>query len=170
MHPRLISVLACPHCRGPVRAEGNHITCETCASSFEIHNGTAVFLSGSPAVVATEHKSNAIGPEYEAMLREGKEFILHIGADATIVRYPNCIELEHKIFRHTDVVGDAHHLPFRDATFDRVFAFNEFWNKRDGPPPAFDALQSLPQPMQKRIAAGFELLARKPLAPQQADP
>ena len=248
------------------------MTCETCVSSFEIRNGIAVFLSESPAVVAIEHKSNDIGPEYEAMLREGNEFILHIGAGAIIVRYPNCIEFEHKIFRHTDVVGDAHHLPFRDATFDRVFAFNvfehladpraaaqeiyrvlkpggevaihtaflqglheepnhfynateygvrrwfapfeiedcrvsgnfgpgvmlaflmshvleaarvagvssaeqglisgskigewaEFWNKRGEPPPAFNALQSLPQPMQKRIAAGFELLARKPLAP-----
>ena len=190
----------------------------------------------------------------------------------TAERYPNCIEFEHKVFRHTDVVGDAHHLPFRDGVFDRVFAFNvfehladpktaaqeiyrvlkpgggvaihtaflqglheepnhfynateygvrrwfapfeiedcrvsgnfgpgvmlaflmshvlesarlgevsskeqsliseskigewaEFWDKRGKPPPAFNALQSLPQSMQKRIAAGFELLARKPLAP-----
>jgi SAM-dependent methyltransferase len=41
----------------------------------------------------------------------------------------------------------------------------DFWNKRGEPPHGFSALQSLPQPIQKRIAAGFELLARKPLAP-----
>jgi hypothetical protein len=40
-----------------------------------------------------------------------------------------------------------------------------FWDKRGEPPPGFNALQSLPQQVQKRIAAGFELLARKPLAP-----
>jgi SAM-dependent methyltransferase len=46
----------------------------------------------------------------------------------------------------------------------------DFWNKRGEPPRGFNALQSLLQPMQKRIAAGFELLARKPLAPQRANP
>ena len=47
----------------------------------------------------------------------------------------------------------------------KIGEWARFWNKRDEPPPAFNALQSLPQPMQKRIAGGFELLARKPLAP-----
>ena len=42
------------------------------------------------------------------------------------MRYANCIEFEHKIFRHTDVVGDAHCLPFRNGIFDCVFAFNVF--------------------------------------------
>lgn len=221
--------------------------------------------------IAREHTSNPLGAEFEQILRQGNDFVLNIGAGGTAERYPNCIEFEHKIFRHTDVVGDAHHLPFRDATFDRVFAFNvfehladpgaaaqeihrvlkpggavaihtaflqplheepnhfynateygvrrwfapfeieecrvsgnfgpgvmlafltsqvlesarlggissyeqkvisqspigqwaDFWNKRGEPPPGFNALQSLPQPIQKRVAAGFELLARKPLA------
>jgi hypothetical protein len=39
------------------------------------------------------------------ILREGKKFVLNIGAGATATRYANCIEFEHKIFRHTDVVG-----------------------------------------------------------------
>jgi SAM-dependent methyltransferase len=218
---------------------------------------------------AREHTSNPIGAEYEQILRQGNDFVLHIGAGGTAERYPNCIEFEHKIFRHTDVVGDAHHLPFRDDVFDRVFAFNvfehlaepaiaaqeihrvlkpggglaihtaflqplheaphhfynateygvrqwfapfeiedcrvssnfgpgmmlaflmsnvlesaraggvleaeqalisqsklgewaDYWSKWGEPPPGFNALQSLPQPMQKRVAAGFELIAKKP--------
>lgn len=221
---------------------------------------------------AREHISNSIGAEFEQILRQGNDFVLNIGAGGTAERYPNCIEFERKIFRHTDVVGDAHHLPFRDATFDRVFAFNvfehladpraaaqeihrvlkpggavaihtaflqplheephhfynateygvrqwfarfeiddcrvsgnfgpgmmlafltsqvldsarlggvtseelqsvskstigdwaDFWSTRNSPPPGFSALQALPQPNQKRIAGGFELLARKPLSP-----
>ena len=56
------------------------------------------------------------------ILREGKKFVLNIGAGATTVPdMRNCIELEHKIFRHTDVVGDAHCLPFRNEIF--AFAF-----------------------------------------------
>jgi len=43
----------------------------------------------------------------ERGLREGKKFVLNIGVSATAMRYANCIEFEHKIFRHTNVVGDA---------------------------------------------------------------
>jgi hypothetical protein len=53
-----------------------------------------------------------------------------LGAGSTARRHPNCVEFEHKIFRHTDVVGDAHAPPFRDNGFDRVFAFNVFEHLR----------------------------------------
>jgi SAM-dependent methyltransferase len=269
---RIKDILVCPACRGSLREQGNTLPCQDCASSFAISNAVPVFLSQPLQSVPPDHSSNPLGSEYEAVLRAGTDFVLNIGAGGTAQRYPNCIEFEHKIFRHTDVVGDAHHLPFREATFDRVFAFNvfehladptiaaeeilrvlkpggqvaihtaflqplheephhfynateygvrkwfapfeiedcrvsgnfgpgvmlaflvahvlesarlaevpspelaligaskmgdwaDFWNKRGEPPPGYNALQSLPQPIQKRISAGFELLARKPLAP-----
>ena len=239
-----------------------------CERSFEVENGVPVFLA-QPAPAALEHASNAIGEPFNSLLREGKDFILHIGAGGSPMRYPNCVEFEHKIFRHTDVVGDAHHLPFRDGVFDRVFALNvfehlsepkraaaeifrvlkpggavsihtaflqalheephhyynatefgvrewfagfeietlqvtgnfgpgvmlaflcaniigaarlggitpkeemqfsgttigewaDFWAGKLGEPPGFAALQAMPQEVQKRIAGGFELIARKP--------
>jgi len=87
---------------------------------------TAIFLHEPVQTVPAEHKSNPLGAEYEMILREGKEFVLNIGAGATATRYTNCVEFEHKIFRNTDVVGDAHRLPFRNGIFDCVFAFNVF--------------------------------------------
>ena len=81
---------------------------------------TALFLPEPVPIVPAEHKSNPLGAEYEMILREGKKFVLNIGAGATTTRYANCIEFEHKIFRHTDVVGDAHCLPFRNEIFDCV--------------------------------------------------
>lgn len=268
---RLQAILVCPVCHGGLEEKSDQINCENCARSFQLRQGVPIFIA-EEVEVAREHTSNSIGPEFEQILRQGNDFVLNIGAGGTAERYPNCIEFEHKIFRHTDVVGDAHHLPFRDATFDRVFAFNvfehlndpgtaaqeihrvlkpgggiaihtaflqslheaphhfynateygvrrwfanfeiencqvsgnfgpgmmlaflmsqvlesarlggasaeeekmigqstlaqwaDFWNTRGEHPPGFGALQSLPQPMQKRIAGGFELLARKPLAP-----
>lgn len=269
---RLKQILVCPVCRGPLGETLDALDCQSCTRSFALNHSVPVFLSEPLQLVAPDHSSNPLGAEYEAALGAGNDFVLNIGAGGTAQRYPNCIEFEHKIFRHTDVVGDAHHLPFREATFDRVFAFNvfehlsdpgtaareihrvlkpgggvvihtaflqglheepnhfynateygvrqwfspfeiedcrvsgnfgpgvmlgflmshvlesarsgeipsneqalirgstlgewaDFWNKRGEPPPGFHALQSLPQPMQKRIAAGFELLARKPPAP-----
>jgi SAM-dependent methyltransferase len=268
LNPLLNDILTCPACQTALRIKRNAVLCPNCAASFAIKEGVPVFLPEPLALVEPDHISNPIGPDFEAVLKEGKDFVLHIGAGATATRYPNCIEFEHKIFRHTNVVGDAHHLPFRDKIFDRVFAFNvfehlidpknaaqeirrvlkpggavaihtaflqtlheaphhyynateygvrewfsgfeiedcrvsanfapgvmlaflmsnvleaarlggaswkeqalisdstvgewaEFWTQRGEPPPGFGTLQNLPQPMQKRIAAGFELLATK---------
>jgi SAM-dependent methyltransferase len=268
--PRLTSILVCPHCGSPLQYGASTVQCRKCNSEFRMEQDVPIFVA-EEVEIAREHVSNPIGAEFEQILRQGSDFVLNIGAGGTAERYPNCIEFEHKIFRHTDVVGDAHHLPFRDDVFDRVFAFNvfehladpravaqeihrvlkpggavaihtaflqalheepnhfynateygvrqwfapfeidecrvsgnfgpgvmlgflmsnvleaarlgeaplleqdliskttvgewaNFWNKRGEPPPGFHALQALPQPMQKRIAAGFELLARKPLA------
>lgn len=269
LNPGLNDILACPVCRVALQMKRDAVLCPSCAASFAIEDGVPIFLREPLLRAEPDHVSNPIGVDFEAVLKEGGDFILHIGAGATAMRYPNCIEFEHRIFRHTDVVGDAHHLPFRNEVFDRVFAFNvfehltdpkkaageirrvlkpggaiaihtaflqslheephhyynateygvrewfsgfeiddcrvsgnfapgvmlaflisnvletarlggaswkeqgllsestvgewaEFWMKRGEPPPGFATLQNLPQPMQKRIAAGFELLATKP--------
>ena len=266
--PKLAAILACPACQGTVQVQADRLTCANCNQTFALRDGVPVFLA-EPVQVALEHVSNAIGEPFNTLLREGKEFILHIGAGGSPMRYPNCVEFEHKIFRHTDVVGDAHHLPFRDGVFDRVFALNvfehlsepkraateifrvlkpggtvsihtaflqalheephhyynatefgvrewfsgfdietlqvtgnfgpgvmlaflsanimgsaqmagmslkdqmqlsgttigewsDFWAGKLGEPPGFAALQAMPQEVQKRIAGGFELIARKP--------
>ncbi len=128
---RLAEILACPVCRQSLRREAERLVCAGGEHHFRHHDGVPVFIAETPVVAPLDHASNPIGPEFEAILREGREFVLNIGAGATAIRSPNCIEFEYKIFRHTDVVGDAHALPFRDDTFDRVFAFNVFEHLRD---------------------------------------
>jgi uncharacterized protein YbaR (Trm112 family)/predicted SAM-dependent methyltransferase len=267
---RLNDILACPACRTALPAPDRRLACSGCGASYAVQEGVPVFLP-QPVEVAREHASNSIGEPFNTLLREGKEFILHIGAGGSPMRFPNCIEFEHKIFRHTDVVGDAHQMPFRDGVFDRVFALNvfehlrepkraateiyrvlkpggtvsihtaflqalheephhyynatefgvrewfsdfqidnlnvtgnfgpgvmlaflasnimgtaegagmtmkeqmqlsgttigewaDFWAGKVGQPPGFEALQAMPQEAQKRIAGGFELIARKPAA------
>jgi SAM-dependent methyltransferase len=249
------------------------VQCPACSAEFRMENGVPIFVAEEVEIVR-EHTSNPIGGEFVEILRRGHDFVLNIGAGGTTERYPNCIEFEHKIFRHTDVVGDAHRLPFRDDVFDRVFAFNvfehlndptraageilrvlkpggsvvvhtaflqalheephhffnatefgvrrwfagydieacqvsgnfapgmmlaflmsnvleavraggagpkeqtrvsestigewaEYWNTQGEPPPGFPILQGLPQSIQKRIAAGFELIGKKPASPGQ---
>jgi predicted SAM-dependent methyltransferase len=105
--------------------------CAGCARVFELKNGVPIFLAEPVEMVAADHTSNALGAEYEQTLRDGHELVLHIGAGMTRQKYPNCVELERKLFRHTDVVGDAHTLPFRGDTFGVVLAFNVFEHLRD---------------------------------------
>lgn len=128
LDPRLAALLACPACHAPLQKSA---TCSACGAAWQMQNGVPVFLDTAAEVMPVEHTSNPIGAEFEQILQEGRELVLNIGAGATATRYPNCVEFEHKIFRHTDVVGDAHQLPFRDSVFDRVFAFNVFEHLRD---------------------------------------
>jgi SAM-dependent methyltransferase len=123
--------VACPSCHNHLSFQDDQLRCEICSRKFPVQNGVAIFSSNEVEIVSIDHKSNLVGEEFEQILREGREFVLHIGAGATETRHPNCVEFEHKVFRHTDVVGDAHFLPFRDNSFDRVFAFNVFEHLRD---------------------------------------
>lgn len=122
----LAAVLACPVCRGELRHDSTSVTCMRCSGVFKLHGRIPVFLKEPVTIPPENHRSNPTGVEFETILREGKDFVLHIGAGGSAQRYPNCIEFERQPFRHTDVVGDAHSLPFRDSSFDRVFAFNVF--------------------------------------------
>ena len=271
MNSSLRTLLVCPTCRGALAAGETELRCANCRRQFPIVRGVPIFLPEGAEVVMMPagHSSNPIGPEFEEILARGDGLVLHLGAGSTATRYPHCIEFEHRIFRHTDIVGDAHALPFREASFDRVMAFNvfehlraparaateilrvlkpgvsldihtaflqplheeprhyynateygvrewfgdfqiekcevsanfspgvmlgfltasllevlrqsampatmqsriaetqlgqwaDFWNRKSDPPPGFAALVALPQELQKRVSAGFELRARKP--------
>ena len=122
----LAAVLACPVCSGDLRNDSTSVTCARCSAVFKLHGHIPVFLKEPVTLPPENHRSNPIGAEFETILREGKDFVLHIGAGGSAQPYPNCIEFERQPFCHTDVVGDAHSLPFRDNSFDRVFAFNVF--------------------------------------------
>ncbi|MDQ3198674.1 MAG: methyltransferase domain-containing protein [Verrucomicrobiota bacterium] len=145
MNADLTTLLACPVCRGEVLASDAVLRCATCGAEYPINQGVPIFLSDADRVVTVspDHVSNSLGPEFEAQLARGGERILHLGAGATATKFPGCIELEHKIFRHTDVVGDAHALPFRDNSFDRVFAFNVFEHLREPKTAAREILRVL---------------------------
>jgi SAM-dependent methyltransferase len=73
-----------------------------------------------------EHLSNQLPPECVEWLSDLDGWVLNIGAGGSVTRIPNCIELEYSIFRHTDVVADAHHLPFGDKCLDAVVSLNTF--------------------------------------------
>ena len=143
MNQRVAKVICCPACHGELRSGRGRLECEACGVTYRIQNDVPLFIQEKVVAVASDHVSNPIGADFEELLRKGDGAILHIGAGATPQKYPTCIEFEHKIFKHTDVVGDAHQLPFRDGSFDRVFAFNVFEHLREPPRAAAEVARVL---------------------------
>ena len=143
MISRVADVLQCPKCAAGMGVAETEVTCAASGHRFPRQNGVPVFLDAPAEVASPDHLSNPIGADFETILRAGHDFVLNIGAGGTATRFPNCVEFEHKIFRHTDVVGDAHHLPFRDAAFDRVYAFNVFEHLREPKRAAAEILRVL---------------------------
>ena len=125
----LLPLLACPACRVALRTEGESLHCSGCAAHYPIHAGRPVFLPGpdaTPRVMPIGHLSNQPPREFLDWMTWFDGWVLNLGAGGTKVKLENCVEAEYSIFRNTDVVTDAHHLPFADSAFDAVVSFNTF--------------------------------------------
>lgn len=127
------SLLACPRCRGALLEAGASWSCGPCGRDYPVVAGRPVLRDDAEgvSVMPEEHVSNQLPPEVRHWLRQAGGRTLNIGAGGTTEKLPNCVEFEYAIFRHTDVVGDAHHLPFADGAFDAVVTFNTFEHLHD---------------------------------------
>ena len=134
MNSELAPLLACPACRHGLAATPGPLLCKLRSGVSDFARGAGFFArrgGGWPLSHRGIPATRWAARTSEEILARGDQRVLHLGAGSTEKKYPGCIELEHKIFRHTDVVGDAHALPFRDSSFDWVFAFNVFEHLRD---------------------------------------
>jgi SAM-dependent methyltransferase len=129
----LLPFLACPSCHSGVMPVKQGIGCSNCGALFPLREGRPVFVSDPDSVklMPIEHVSNTIPTPILDWLTWLNGHVLNLGAGGTQVKLNNCIEVEYSLFRHTDVVADAHHLPFRDEVFDAVVTFNTFEHLRE---------------------------------------
>lgn len=100
---------------------------------YQVLDGVPVLLPEPEEVVVKplDHRSNEVPQALVEWLASFPGWTLNLGAGATEFVLPQSVELEHAVFRNTDVVGDAHHLPFADAVFDAVLCLNTFEHLRE---------------------------------------
>ncbi|MDR3622072.1 MAG: methyltransferase domain-containing protein [Paludisphaera borealis] len=126
---QILPKLACPRCLGSLGRSDGGLTCKACAARYPIHQDRPVLIedpAGPPRVMSEAHLSNQPPSEFVDWVSKLDGWALNVGAGGTARKLPNCIEMEYSIFRHTDVVGDAHKLPFASESFDAVVTFNTF--------------------------------------------
>src|SRR5262249_23637858 len=76
---------------------------------------------GAPEIHPESQLSNPLPKSALALIDEARDgFVLNLSAGGTAKRFDNVVEVETSVFRHTDLLADAHLLPFVDAAFDAV--------------------------------------------------
>lgn len=86
---------------------------------------------GEPQVMPPNHVSNVLPDEAVRIIKETKGWVLNLSAGGSVEKFSNVVEMEFAVFRHTDVVADAHQLPFEDNSFDAVVVMNAFEHYHD---------------------------------------
>ncbi len=132
--------LLLPYLRCPVTgqklaydATRTHLVSVDGWKTWPIIEGRAVLAPEleSPVVMAESHISNELPDEALELIRNTKGWVLNLSAGGSRDKFAHVIEVEYAVFRHTDVVGDAHVLPFDDGLFDAIVVMNAFEHYRD---------------------------------------
>jgi SAM-dependent methyltransferase len=76
------------------------------------------------------HVGNPLPDRVRQLVASAEGPVLHLSGGGTAAGH-GAVELDLDVYRPTDLVGDAHHLPFDDAVFDLVVAMNAFEHYRD---------------------------------------
>lgn len=129
---QLVDILQCPVTGNPLSLRDGRL-CSEGVSQYRVVDGVPVFLPDdqNAQIHDKEHFSNDICTDAQQVVRSTRGLVLNLSAGGSRAKATNVIELEYSIFRNTDVVGDAHTLPFKDGVFDACICMNAFEHYRD---------------------------------------
>jgi SAM-dependent methyltransferase len=130
----LLAILRCPETGEPLEeAPGGGVRSAMTHRAWPVVAGRPVLFPGrpEPEVFPEEHLGNPLPERARALIAEVDGLVLHMSGGGTVAGGERVIDLDAAIFGPTDIIGDAHVLPFADATFDLVIAMNAFEHYRD---------------------------------------
>lgn len=112
---------------------------------FRAKRGVPILRDEDPAVIVKSrfHVSGGIAQDRIDAMCALDGYTLLLGGGNTAFAHPRVIDVEFHLYRGTDVVADAHRLPFRSNTFELFFAMNVFEHLRAPAVAAAEALRVL---------------------------
>lgn len=141
----LSEICSVPGTDVPLRFEPDGSATSADGRRFRAVRGVPILRDEPPAleIRPPDLATNPVNPDQIEQLRSVDGYTLFVGAGSSSFRSERVIEFEYQLFRDTDVVGDAHALPFRSNTFDAFVAMNVFEHLEDPPVAAREALRVL---------------------------
>ena len=129
----------------PLRFEPDLTSRAPDGTRFRALRGVPILRGDGGAVVErpTDYQSGGVPADLIAYMNSLPGYTLFLGAGNSNFRSPRVIEVEYDLFRDTDVIADAHCLPFGTDSFDFFFAPNVFEHLRRPFDAAREALRVL---------------------------
>jgi len=125
---RLLQILQAPDGQRLVKEEsGEFLLAVDGLSRWPIVQGRPVFVPEMIPEVRSENQITDTLPNNALDLIANTEgWVLQLSAGGSAQRFDHVVEVEYSISRNTDVVADAHILPFADDVFDAIVVLNAF--------------------------------------------
>lgn len=127
---QLLPILRCPSSAKGLQLEGDRLcrVDDQQAEGWPLLRGVPNLFPGlsQPEIKDMQHISHLL-PDY--LLRKIQATpgrVLNLSAGGSAERLANVVEVEFALFRHTDVIADAHNLPFIDECFAGIVSMNAF--------------------------------------------
>ena len=129
----LLPLLRCPVTGERVEETDSGLRTVVTGRRWPVVDGRPVLFASldRPAVAATGHAGNPLPDRARELMLQASGHVLQLSGGGTPGVGEQVIELDAALFEPTDVVGDAHALPFADATFDLVVVMNAFEHYRE---------------------------------------
>jgi SAM-dependent methyltransferase len=128
----LLPLLQCPLSKKLLQQREHALVSDNGICSYPLRNGVPIFIANpdSVRIYPSNHASNPLSEDASSFIKSARGRVLNLSAGGSNVKEPNVVELEYGLFRNTDVVGDAHSLPFRDGVFSACVCMNAFEHYR----------------------------------------
>jgi SAM-dependent methyltransferase len=130
----ILEHLRCPETGEPLEElPGGGLRSVVTHRQWPVVDGRPVLFPGrpGPVIFPPEHRGNPLPPRARGLIAQTSGMVLHLSGGGTVAGGDHAIDLDGALFATTDVVGDAHQLPFPRGCFDLVVAMNAFEHYRD---------------------------------------